>query len=75
MQKDKKKHSFTYAENDNGSGMSSPTDVKSARFPSQLEAYHGSSHTEELCYNETVCLWMTINIYIYIYIYIYILRQ
>ena len=28
-----------------------------------------SSHTEELRYNETVSLWMTIYIYIYIYIF------
>ena len=32
-----------------------------------LEAYCVSSHTEELWYNETVCLWMTIYIYIYIW--------
>ena len=31
-----------------------------------------SSHTEELWYNETVCLEVTVCVYIYIYIYIYI---
>ena len=36
-------------------------------FLSQLEAPYVSGHTEELSYNETVCLWMTIYIYIYIY--------
>ena len=40
-------------------------DVKLGRFRSQL----GASHTGELLYNETICLWMTIYIYIYIYIY------
>ena len=30
--------------------------------------YYVSSHTEDLWYNETVCLWMTIYIYIYILI-------
>ena len=29
-------------------------------FQSQFEASYESSHTEELWYNETVCLWMTI---------------
>ena len=42
--------------------------VKLGRFRSQLQT---SIHTEELGYNETVCLWMTIYKYIYIYIYIY----
>ena len=35
----------------------------------KIWAYYVSSHTEKLCYNETVFLWMTIYIYIYIYIY------
>ncbi len=39
-------------------------------FPTQLQASYVSSHTEDLWYNERVCLWMTIYIYIYIYIYI-----
>ena len=41
--------------------------VKLDGFRFQFEASCVSSHTEELRYNETVCLWMT---YIYIYIYI-----
>ena len=40
--------------------------VKFGRFRSQLQASYVSSNTEELRYNETVCLWMTIYIYIYI---------
>ena len=32
-------------------------------FQSQLQVSYVSSHTEELWYNKTVCLWMT---YIYI---------
>ena len=36
-------------------------------FRSLLQAFYGSSHTEELWYNETVCVGMTIYIYIYIY--------
>ena len=35
-------------------------------FRSQLEASCVSSHTEELWYNETVCLWMTVYIYRYV---------
>ena len=35
-------------------------------FQSQLQASYMSSHIEELWYNKTVCLWMTIYIYIYI---------
>ena len=42
--------------------------VKLGRVQSQLEASYVSSHTEELWYNETACLWRTIYIYIYIYI-------
>ena len=34
--------------------------VKLGGFRSQLEASCVSSHTEELWYNETVCLWMPI---------------
>ena len=36
-------------------------------FQSQLEASYVSSLIEELWYNKTACLWMTIYIYIYIY--------
>ena len=57
-----------YAENGDVSGVSYPTEVKSTGFPSRLEASRGSSCTEELWHNETVCLQMTC-IYIYIYIY------
>ena len=42
----------------------STDDTKLGGFQSQLEASYVSSHTEELWYNETVCLWMTIYIYI-----------
>ena len=41
------------------------SNVKMGRFRSRLQASYVSSHTEELWYNETVCLWMTIYIYIY----------
>ena len=44
------------------------SNVKLGGFQSQLQASYVSSHTEELWYNETVCLWMTIYIYLYIYI-------
>ena len=40
---------------------------KLAGFRSQFEASCVCSHIDELWYNETVCLWMTIYIYIYIY--------
>ena len=40
------------------------SNVKLGEFQSQLEVSFMSSHTEELWYNETVCLWMTIYIYI-----------
>ena len=36
------------------------SNVKLGGFWSQLQASYVSSHTEELWYNETVCLWMTI---------------
>ena len=36
------------------------SNIKLGRFRSQLQASYVSSHTEELWYNETVCLWMTI---------------
>ena len=47
--------------------MAEQYDTKS-NVKSQLEVSYMSSHTDELWYNETVCLWMTIYIYIYIYI-------
>ena len=37
--------------------------LKLGGFRSQFESYHVSSHTEELWYNETVCLWMIIYIF------------
>ena len=43
------------------------SNLKLGGFRSQLQASYVSSHTEELWYNETVCLWKTIYIYIYIY--------
>ena len=42
------------------------SNVKLGRFWSRFQASYMSSHTEELRYNETVRLWMTIYIYIYI---------
>ena len=39
-------------------------DVELVGFRFQREAFHMSSPTDELLYNETVCLWMTIYIYI-----------
>ena len=45
--------------------------VKLGGFRSHFEASNVSRHSEELWYNETVCLLMTIYIYIYVYIYIY----
>ena len=40
--------------------------VKLGGFQSQLQASYVFSHTEELWYNETVCLWITIYIIIII---------
>ena len=42
------------------------SNVKLGWFWSQLQVSYVSSHTKELGYNETACLWMTIYIYIYI---------
>ena len=42
--------------------------VKLGGFRSQLQASYVSNHTEELWYNKTVCLWMTMYIY-YFYTY------
>ena len=36
------------------------SNVKLGGFRFHLQALHVSSHTKELWYNETVCLWMTI---------------
>ena len=46
--------------------LSERNDTKLRGFRSQLEPSYESNHTEELVYNETVCLCMTIYIYIYI---------
>ena len=43
------------------------SNVKLDGFQSHLEASYVSSHIQELRYNETLCLWMTMYIYIYIY--------
>ena len=64
-------NSFTYTKIYDTSGVRYVTYIKSTKFWSQVEASCMSSHTEELRYNGTVCLWRT-NIYVYIYIYIYI---
>ena len=42
------------------------SNVKLGELRSQLQPSYVSSHTEELWYNERVCLSMTIYIYIYI---------
>ena len=44
------------------------SNVKLGAFRSQLQVSYVSSHTEELWYNETTCLWKRIYIYIYILI-------
>ena len=54
------KNSFNYNENDDDPVVGYPTDVKSDNFLSQLETFRESSHIEELGYNETVSLRMTI---------------
>ena len=46
--------------------LDTKSSIKLGGFRLQLEASHLPSHTEELWYNETVCLWMSIYIYIYI---------
>ena len=35
-------------------------------FRSQIDEFSVSSHTEELWFNERVCLWMTMYVFIYI---------
>ena len=59
---------FSYDEVTDACVVRYPTNVKSADFRSQLEAFPVSSHTDELWYNETVCLWIK-NIYYYFIIY------
>ena len=61
------KISFAFAERDDSFAVRYPTDVKSARFQSQLEDSRVSCHTEALRYNERVCLGMTIYIYFFHY--------
>ena len=39
------------------------SNIKLDGFRPQLQASYVSSHTEELLYNQIVCLWMTIYIY------------
>ena len=66
---------FIYAEVANGWVVRYLTGVKLAVFWIQHGASHVFTPTNELWYNETICLWMTIYthiLYIYIYIYIYI---
>ena len=41
------------------------SNIKLGGFRSQLQASYVSSHTEELWYNKTACLWMTTHTYIY----------
>ena len=41
------------------------SNIKLGEFQSQLQASYVSSHTEELLYNKTVCLWMTIYTFAY----------
>ena len=41
------------------------SNVKLGGFRSQLQASYESSQTEELYYNETVCLWRTICTFVY----------
>ena len=70
--KQKKNNTYTlnpiaYAKVADISAVRYPTCVKSAGFWSQLEASLVSYHSDELWYNETVFLWMTIYIYIYIF--------
>ena len=48
------------------------SNIKLVGFRSQVHTSSVSSYTEELSYNEAVCLSMTLHLYIYIYIYIYI---
>ena len=47
--------------------LATTSSIKLSEFRSQPEVSYVSSHTEELWYNETVYLCITIYIYIYIY--------
>ena len=38
--------------------------VKLGEFRSQLQVSYVCSHTQELWYNEAVCLWMTIYVWV-----------
>ena len=40
------------------------SNIKLVGFLSQLQASYVSSHTEDLRYNETACVWMTVYVYI-----------
>ena len=68
MKKNYAKKSFAYAKIDVVSGVRYLADFTSVGFRSQFEASRGFSHTEELWYNELVCLWITIFILNTIYI-------
>ena len=57
--------SFAFAEVADNSAVRFPTGVQSARFRSKLEASCVSSNTDDLEFNESVCLCMTIYTYIY----------
>ena len=46
------------------------SNVKLSGFQSQLHVSYVSSHTEELWFNETVCLWMKIYISVYMCVYV-----
>ena len=59
------KNPFVYAEIDDASEVRYLSDEKLAGFWTQLEVSPVSTHTEELWYNKTVNLWMTICIFIY----------
>ena len=48
----------------NGCVVRYPTGVKSAGFQTRLEAFLMLSHTDELLYNETVCLSVDDSMYV-----------
>ena len=60
---------FTYAENDDGSGVSSELTLRPSGFGLSLKQTFGTSPSEELWYKETVSLW--INIYTEDFCYVY----
>ena len=41
------------------------SNIKLGGFRSHVQASYLSSYTEELLYNKTVCLWMTIYIFMF----------